>query len=107
MNELISCKTTLRGILVADEFNSEGQAIVYALLTNDEDKYRIVLEQNQQFNIEDFQRQKVRVYGETVIMDKFKIVYIESIVSESDLPYEQEQLDSTELLYENLSRLKK
>ena len=85
-NELLSTKTTLRGILVADAFNSAGQAIVYALLTDDEDKYRVIPGYDQELNFAEYQRQKVTVYGKALILDKFKIIYIESIVSEFDSP---------------------
>lgn len=85
--EHITKKITLKGILIADDFDDDGEPVAFALLTDDEEKYRIMpTASNQQVELKGFQKQKVKAYGKVLIIEDLKIFYIEGIVVETVPP---------------------
>ena len=87
MEAIIIIKKTLQGIIIVNDFDSKGNPLRYALLTDDEEKYIVEPgRKKQDLKFHRYNRKKVRLSGHMRVDGKKNIMAVDDIVVIKNIP---------------------
>lgn len=87
MKAIIIMKKTLRGIIIVNDFDSKGNPLRYALLTDDEEKY--IVEPGRKkpdLKFHRYNRKKVQLSGHMRVDGKKNIMAVDDIMVIKNIP---------------------